>query len=109
MFSAPEQHTFADLVRSCPLLFNVSVYVSACLSVPSFFIMTHAPPTTVLSARLGCGKGGLSWGSEELLAQSLQVRVCCGCWVLDTNMYGCAFSVCFGGCWMFVCWMWLAA
>jgi hypothetical protein len=27
----------------------------------------------VLSARLGLGKGGLSWGSPELLAESLQV------------------------------------
>lgn len=35
----------------------------------------------VLSARLGCGKGGLSWGSEELLAESLQASVhcCAGC------------------------------
>lgn len=32
----------------------------------------------VLSVRLGCGKGGLSWGSEELLAQSLQVREAAG-------------------------------
>eukprot|EP00878_Enallax_costatus_P011163 GHUV01011657.1.p1 GENE.GHUV01011657.1~~GHUV01011657.1.p1 ORF type:complete len:164 (-),score=42.37 GHUV01011657.1:1117-1608(-) len=30
--------------------------------------------SAVLSARLGCGKGGLSWASEELLAESLQVR-----------------------------------
>jgi hypothetical protein len=28
----------------------------------------------VLSARLGTGKGGLSWASEEQLQQSLQVR-----------------------------------
>lgn len=35
----------------------------------------------VLSARLGCGKGGLSWGSEELLAESLQASAhcCAGC------------------------------
>jgi hypothetical protein len=32
-----------------------------------------AAAAAVLSARLGCGKGGLSWGSEELLAESLQV------------------------------------
>eukprot|EP00877_Chromochloris_zofingiensis_P000743 jgi/Chrzof1/1066/Cz01g38310.t1 len=31
----------------------------------------------VLSARLGLGKGGISWGSEELLSQSLQVEPGC--------------------------------
>lgn len=30
-----------------------------------------------MSARLGCGKGGVSWGSEELLQQVLQVEPGC--------------------------------
>ncbi|KAF6253190.1 WD40-repeat-containing domain protein [Scenedesmus sp. NREL 46B-D3] len=33
--------------------------------------------SSVLSARLGCGKGGLAWASEELLAESLQVEPGC--------------------------------
>lgn len=45
------------------------------------YLITALPDTKVdlkvLSARLGCGKGGLSWGSEELLAESLQVEAGC--------------------------------
>lgn len=35
------------------------------------------PPTAVLSARLGTGKGGVSWCSEEALASTLQVELGC--------------------------------
>lgn len=35
--------------------------------------LTYMWYAAVLSARLGLGKGGISWGSEELLSQSLQV------------------------------------
>eukprot|EP00878_Enallax_costatus_P041006 GHUV01047443.1.p1 GENE.GHUV01047443.1~~GHUV01047443.1.p1 ORF type:complete len:289 (+),score=110.84 GHUV01047443.1:305-1171(+) len=45
------------------------------------YLITALPDTKVdikvLSARLGCGKGGLSWASEELLAESLQVEPGC--------------------------------
>lgn len=45
------------------------------------YLITALPETKVdikvLSARLGCGKGGLSWASEELLAESLQVEPGC--------------------------------
>lgn len=39
------------------------------------YCVATAHVSAVLSARLGCGKGGLSWASEELLAESLQVRL----------------------------------
>lgn len=45
------------------------------------YLITALPETKVdlkvLSARLGCGKGGLAWAPEELLAESLQVEPGC--------------------------------
>eukprot|EP00879_Flechtneria_rotunda_P015692 GHRR01016414.1.p1 GENE.GHRR01016414.1~~GHRR01016414.1.p1 ORF type:complete len:273 (+),score=115.03 GHRR01016414.1:593-1411(+) len=44
---------------------------------PPPILISVAVLAAVLSARLGCGKSGLSWSSEELLAESLQVEPGC--------------------------------
>jgi len=49
----------------------VPLLLSLLLSLLLLLLLRILP--AVLSARLGLGKGGLSWGSEELLAESLQV------------------------------------
>lgn len=52
--------------------------VSPCC-VPACCLVAVLTACAVLSARLGCGKGGLSWASEEMLGESLQVS-----WQLTT-------------------------